>query len=297
MSAGAAAAESAETDAIKIYEELVAAKAKEVAALTRAVEEKTVRSGELGVKIVEMEQDLSDTEKALMEDKAFLADMDKSCASKKTEYEAHVQVRSEELVALAETIKVLNDDDALDLFKKTLPSASSSFAQLQASSDARRARALVSIRETQRKYGPSRPELDFLALAMQGKKVNFGKVMGMIDEMIKVLETEQQDDDHKKEYCSKQFDVADDKKKGLEHDISDLERAIADEEDGIAMLTDEINSLIDGVKALDKSVAEATEQRKEEHDDYTELIASNSAAKEVLGFAKNRLNKFYNPEL
>merc|ERR1740121_1964939 len=48
--------------------------------------------------------------------------------------------------------------------------------------------------------------------------------------MIKVLETEQQDDDYKKEYCSKQFDVADDKK-------------------------------------------------------------------EVLGFAKNRLNKFYNPEL
>merc|ERR1719432_588196 len=49
--------------------------------------------------------------------------------------------------------------------------------------------------------------------------------------------------------------------------------------------------------ALDKAVAEATEQRREEHQDYTELIASNSAAKEVLGFAKNRLNKFYNPSL
>ena len=36
------------------------------------------------------------------------------------------RVRAEELVALADTIKILNDDDALDLFKKTLPSASSS---------------------------------------------------------------------------------------------------------------------------------------------------------------------------
>ena len=43
------------------------------------------------------------------------------------------------------------------------------------------------------------------------------------------------------------------------------------------------------IKNLDKSVSEATETRKEEHEDFTELMASNSAAKELLGFAKNRL--------
>jgi len=52
-----------------------------------------------------------------------------------------------------------------------------------------------------------------------------------------------------------------------------------------------------GIKALDKSVAEATEQRKEENEEYSGLMASNGAAKEILGFAKNRLNKFYNPKL
>merc|ERR1719420_2031810 len=44
-------------------------------------------------------------------------------------------------------------------------------------------------------------------------------------------------------------------------------------------------------------VAEATEQRKEENEDFTELMAQDSAAKEVILFAKNRLNKFYNPKL
>ena len=34
-------------------------------------------------------------------------------------------MRAMELAALADTIKVLNDDDALDFFKKTLPSAAS----------------------------------------------------------------------------------------------------------------------------------------------------------------------------
>merc|ERR1719515_483910 len=51
------------------------------------------------------------------------------------------------------------------------------------------------------------------------------------------------------------------------------------------------------MKALDKQVAEATEQRKDEHSDYTELMANDSAAKDLLDFAKNRLNKFYNPKL
>jgi hypothetical protein len=44
-------------------------------------------------------------------------------------------------------------------------------------------------------------------------------------------------------------------------------------------------------------VADATETRKKEHDDFVETLAANSAAKDILGFAKNRLQKFYNPKL
>jgi len=62
-------------------------------------------------------------------------------------------------------------------------------------------------------------------------------------------------------------------------------------------LTEELKALEDGIKALDKSVAEATEQRKEQNEDYKELMAQDGAAVEILGFAKNRLNKFYNPKL
>merc|ERR1711920_1064625 len=57
----------------------------------------------------------------------------------------------------------------------------------------------------------------------------------------------------------------------------------------------EIASLKKGIKDLDTSVAEATEQRKNENVDFKDLMASNSAAKELLGFAKNRLIKLYKP--
>merc|ERR1712217_672071 len=100
-----------------------------------------------------------------------------------------------------------------------------------------------------------------------------------------------------KEYCAQQFDQADDKKKSLERKVSDEESAISAAKEGIATLTDEIEALEAGIKDLDKSVAEATAQRKEEHVDFKDLMASDSAAKELLGIAKNRLNKFYNPKL
>merc|ERR1719235_1151369 len=83
----------------------------------------------------------------------------------------------------------------------------------------------------------------------------------------------------------------------LNLDISDLEKAIADGEESISALTSEIKALAAGIKALDKEVAEQTEQRKAEHEDFVESVAANTAALDVLEFAKNRLNKFYNPAL
>merc|ERR1719387_1555578 len=118
-----------------------------------------------------------------------------------------------------------------------------------------------------------------------------------MEDMLSNLKKEQEDDDAKKEYCLKELDAADDKKKSLETKISDLETAIADTEEAITTLKTEIEALDDGIKALDKSVEEATEQRKEENQDFTALMAADAACKELIGFAKNRLNKFYNPKL
>merc|ERR1719161_181238 len=133
MTQNLADATSGENNAIKSYDGLMAAKTNEVNALTKSIEEKSVRLGELQVNIVEMKEDLDDTSKALLEDKKFLADLDKNCATKAKEHEENMKMRSEELVALADTIKILNDDDALELFKKTLPSGAS-FAQMEVTS-------------------------------------------------------------------------------------------------------------------------------------------------------------------
>merc|ERR1719191_2150143 len=107
-----------ETTAISDYEALVAAKEKEIAANSEAIESKLSRKGQLEVELVNMKEDLDDTGKALVADKKFLSEMDKSCATKQAEWEERSKTRTEELLALADTIKLLNDDDSLELFKK-----------------------------------------------------------------------------------------------------------------------------------------------------------------------------------
>merc|ERR1719310_2759986 len=76
----------AEKKAKEQYDALMAAKQKEVDALTKAIEDKIKRVGELGVKIVDLKEDLDDTTASFMEDKKFLADLEKNCELKKKEW-------------------------------------------------------------------------------------------------------------------------------------------------------------------------------------------------------------------
>merc|ERR1719399_941640 len=141
----------------------------------------------------------------------------------------------------------------------------------------------------------SDPRVDFIELAMKGGKVGFEKIIKLIDELVATLKKEQEEDDAKKEWCEEELDKTEDTKKELQNKVSDLETAIDDASESITNLKAEIEALDDGIRALDKEVAEATENRKEEHDEFEATYAANAAAVDLLGFAKNRLNKFYNP--
>merc|ERR1719242_1398644 len=115
--------------------------------------------------------------------------------------------------------------------------------------------------------------------------------------MVDLLMKEQVEDDVKKAWCEKAMDKTEDEQKTLERKVSDLGKAQDDAKDTLATLTDEIEALIDGIKKLDKTVAEANEQRHAENTEYKESMAANGAAKKLLELAKDRLAQFYTPKL
>merc|ERR1719401_2703212 len=63
----------------------------------------------------------------------------------------------------------------------------------------------------------------------------------------------------------------------------------------VATLDSEIKALVAGIGELDKDVKEATDSRKQEHEEYTQVLADNANAKEIIMGAQNRLAKFYAP--
>merc|ERR1719453_299959 len=136
-----------------------------------------------------------------------------------------------------------------------------------------------------------------LRLLARSKSPDFGNITGMVDGMIVLEEDEQAGDDKQKPWCNGEFEKEDREEKSEKTEIAHLDAEIAEETDAIAALEEEITGLTASVAGLDKAVAQATEQRKEEHTEYQETLSLTKTAIELIGKAKNKLQKFYNPAL
>jgi len=123
------------------------------------------------------------------------------------------------------------------------------------------------------------------------------KILNDDDALTATLHKEQGADEEKKAYCSDHFDKTEDKITGLQNSISDKKSEASDAKENLATFEEEIAALKAGIASVDKMVTEATENRKAEAAAHQALVTSNTAAKELILFAKNRLNKFYNPKL
>merc|ERR1719160_2354536 len=122
-----------EAKSIAGYNELKASKDEQQELATESIETKTVRSGDLSVSIVQTQDELADTEVELSDTQKFLYQLKTQCATKEKDMAERSKVRAEEQQALSETVAMLNDDDALDLFKKAVPSSLSQVNFLQSS--------------------------------------------------------------------------------------------------------------------------------------------------------------------
>lgn len=279
-------------EAEKRYRSLVAARKKESLAAAQAIEDKQSRLGKLGVELQSNKEEYDDVSARVDEDSKFLADKKANCKKAEDNYETLKKTRNEELEALAETVKMLNDDDALELFKKTLPSPS--LLQIRITSNQVRRQAVRMLHKSKHHHDP---RLDLISMAIQGRKASFDRVIKMIEDLESLIKKEQADDDDKKEYCESEFDSVEDKLKALDQSVQDSEAAVKEEDSLVKSVLEDIVALKASIQELDRKVVEATALRKEEHELYMQTLTDSKAAKDLLLLATNRLNKFYNPKL
>merc|ERR1719326_1354692 len=112
--------ESKEAEAKTTYETMMTSKKAEIEAAGKAIETKTARSGTVAVETVQAKADLDKTQKAVEEDTEFKANLKKNCATKQKEWDERCKLRAQEIEAISDTIKMMNSDDALELFKKNV---------------------------------------------------------------------------------------------------------------------------------------------------------------------------------
>jgi len=287
------------------FADLKGSKETEIEVATEAIETKTGRSGELAVSVVQTKNALEDAQEEIANAGKYAEQLAAQCATKEKEMAARTKARAEEIAAISDAIGILNDDDALDVFKKAVPSAS--FSQvakvglLQQSSHraskAKRAQSILAHVASHYKTPTVRLILYTLNSKLKLKSKNFGEVIKMIDDMVVLLGKQQDEDDKSKEFCEAEFDKAEDEEKAAKTKLGQLDAALAEATDAIVSLSEEISVLNKGIGELDYAVAEATEQRKEEHAEYIETVQLNEAAIGLVGKAKNRLQKFYNPSM
>merc|ERR1719443_2890988 len=198
--------------------------------------------------------DIEDTTAEMKETQAFLANLGAQCAEKKKEWAERQSMRAEEVAAIGEAIKILNDDDALDLFKKSALSLSQTLAVfLQSGSTAARAARARTVLAAVSKASAHATTLSLLEAQLKAKKVDFSKIMEQIDGMVKVLAAEQKEDDDTKAFCTTEIEKADGEKADTEEGIAASAAAIEEMEESSATLAAEIEGLGKEIKALDKA--------------------------------------------
>merc|ERR1719414_1607870 len=243
------------------------------------------------------EGDLDVTSKSLKGDTDSLADLHQTCMTKAQDFEAETKSRGEELKALGAAKEAISDNTA-GAAKLSYGLSQVSLFQMSSGTDLASVEAVHYVRKLAHKM--KSPELaqlaSRLASAVQlgaGTSDPFGKVKGLIADMIERLESEAQADASHKAYCDKELSESSAKKEDKTAEISKLTAKIDKMAARSAQLKEEVAGLNNALAALAKAGAEMTQMREQEHKDYVQSKADMEQGLEGVKLALKVLREYY----
>ena len=272
------------------FEALKAAKSSEIAAGEKLIKEKTAQLGRTKVALAEAAEDREDTEAALEADRAFLVDLKERCANSDAEWETRSKTRAKEMQAVSEAIGILTDEDAHDLFHKSL-----SFLQLSSTrrvvTKAQRAREAAS--RILLRQGQKTGNKALVQVAASARLDGFKAVTDDIEGMISDLKAESADEIKHKDYCNDEFHKNEMETLEVEDTIKDLTTMINDDASTMGTLKGEIAALQAEIADTQLNVQRANENRAKENKEFQSTVADQRATQVILKKALDRLKKFY----
>jgi len=232
-----------------------------------------------------------DTRAAQDADQKFLMDLELRCQQTDNEWKERTKTRNEEIKAVSETIKILADDDAHDLFNKTMnkENAPVSTAFLQTGRRSTKAKVAAMLTAVAKRTGST--QLAALAVEMQLKV--FTKVIDAMKKMIGDLKTENKEDTKMRDWCKTTLFETEKTTTETNRKREDLETNISDLTNQIETLSQEIKDHEATIAELQVQLKKAGENRDAENAEFKEMSTDQQNTQLVLKKAITRMEKFY----
>jgi len=277
------------------FKTLMDAKKEELDKAKEALEKMELEKGSKAMTLEEAQSEIKDLKKQVKDDEDYIEQVEGELKDKKEGWTERKEVRSKEQEAISKAIAILYSDDSRDLFKKSYESQS--FMLLQENE-----KYAVGWRQEQAKavmlkaaQAAKDSRLVALASTMVRAKAGkgFDKVVKAIEDMMKRLKKEEEEDLKIKEDCEKTR--ADDTRKAIV-----LSREMDDISDEIIRLESEIEEIVKEVKEkeanineIKKELKEATKIREEEEAEFKENKMDDETAAKLVANAREVLKEFY----
>mmetsp|Transcript_78250 Transcript_78250/g.162498 ORF Transcript_78250/g.162498 Transcript_78250/m.162498 type:complete len:732 (+) Transcript_78250:148-2343(+) len=292
MSGDLSSAQKLETERKAAFAELREAKTAQIREGEKLEEQKEDELATTDNTLAESKEDLEEEEKVLAENQEFLKNLESTCSTAESDFDKRKEARLEEMKAVAETIQILQEDEARDAMSSTYATEASFFLQLSSASNKeqqQQRRAAALLRAAGQKAG--NPAL--LALASTAELDAFTKVKEAIDGMVATLKQQMEDEVKKNDWCKDELHSTEMTTAKTEDLKAELEAKSASLEATIKTLSTEIKDSHAMIAQNQLDLQRATEDRKKENLDFQKTIADQTMTIAVLKKALDRLATYY----
>jgi len=232
------------------------------------------------------ETSLTETSETLAADTKYLEELKQSCSMKATEWAARQKQAGEETAAIEKAKEVLSEGVKVFLQTSARLTTKATF-----DGDADTRSNLVGIL---RRVSKGSHSYQLMQLVASAQSDPFGKIRGLIEEMIAKLTKEAAEEADQKSFCDEEIGESKSKQADLSGKLDKTSARIAKAEADKAKLTEEVKMLEEEISEIDAGQAEATKVRQEEHEEYLKASSDFKLSAEAVAKAIGVLSEYYN---
>jgi DNA repair exonuclease SbcCD ATPase subunit len=275
-------ARTAEMKAQHAYEMLKQSLETEISTMQKRMSAATAEKSGLENAKASAEEDLAATKKTLADDEKYLEELTVSCSMKAKEWATRQKDAAGELAAIAKAKEVL--ESGVKVFLQV-----SSKAKVHNVEDDKRARVTAILKNISSKDH----SFFFAQMRSEATEGPFGKVKGLIEDMIARLEKEAAEEADAKAFCDKETSESKAKQAELTAKSDKYGVRIEKATATIAELKEQIKTLQAQMAEMDAKQAEATGLRTKEHEEFMKASKDYKDSAEAVANAISVLQEYY----